>query len=46
VQQLYEIGDELIRSIGGGFYIHDETDYDWEAARQRIARILQKYVAR
>ncbi len=37
------IGEELVRAIGGRFYIHQEPDYDWEAAERRIARILEKY---
>jgi hypothetical protein len=41
--ELSRIGEELVRAIGGGFYLHGDPDYDWQAAQQRIAHIRQRY---
>ncbi len=41
--KLVQIGEELIRAIGGNWYLHQEAEYDWQAAEQRIARIIEKY---
>lgn len=46
-QELYSIGDELIRAIGEGegwkHYLHDAPNYDWDAARKRIASVIQRH---
>jgi hypothetical protein len=39
--ELHRIGQELVRAIGGRFYLHEEPDYDWRAAQERIARIAR-----
>jgi hypothetical protein len=41
--EMLQIGGELVKAIGGEWYLHQEPDYDWEAAEQRIARIVEKY---
>jgi len=41
--EMCRIGTELIKAIGGDFYLHQEPNYDWGAAKQRIARIAEKY---
>jgi hypothetical protein len=41
--ELIRIGGELVKAIGGEFYLHQEPDYDWQAAEERVARIVKKY---
>ncbi len=44
--ELRKIGEELVRAIGGRFYVDQEPDYDWEKARQRIASVLRRHRSR
>jgi hypothetical protein len=43
LDQLNAIGEELVLAIGGRFYVHEEADFDWQAARRRIGRIIERY---
>ena len=44
--ELRMIGEELVRAIGGRFYVDQEPDYDWVKARERITGVIRKYTAR
>jgi hypothetical protein len=37
------IEEDLNRAIGINFYVDQEADYDWDEARKRIAKVLNKY---
>jgi hypothetical protein len=41
--ELFQIGEQLARAVGGRFYLHKESDYDWNAARDRVSQIIQTY---
>src|SRR5262249_17907337 len=42
---LGKIGEELVRAIGGRFYVDQEPDYDWVKARERITSVIHRYTA-
>lgn len=44
--ELGKIGEELVRAIGGRFYVDQEPDYDWGKARERIAGVIRRYPSR
>ncbi len=44
--ELRMIGEELVRAIGGKFYVDQETDFDWDKARERIAGVIKHYPSR
>jgi hypothetical protein len=43
--QLRKIGEELVRAIGGRFYIDEEPDYDWVKARETIISVIRRHTA-
>lgn len=42
--ELRKIGGELVRNIGGQFYVDQEPDYNWGEARERIASVTRRYL--
>jgi hypothetical protein len=43
--ELRKIGEELVRAIGGRFYVDQEPDYDWVKARERINSVIRRHTA-
>jgi len=43
--ELRKIGEELVRAIGGRFYVDQEPDYDWVKARERINSVIRRHPA-
>jgi hypothetical protein len=43
--ELRKIGEELVRALGGRFYVDQEPDYDWVKARERINSVIRRHAA-